>query len=348
MARNVFILGAGASRDAGVPLMRDFVPTILQLHDKQNYGPYKDEFDLVIEAFRILESAHAKANMEYRGNLEELFSSFEMAKVINRLGELPIDSIHRLPDAMRRVIVETIERQMLFSKATQGSLGFQPHPEYSKFAKVLQDANKESPGAVSVMTFNNKFDYCLDGQPREGVIPILKLHGSINWAICSNSECSKIVPYTIEDFRKEYGFRIAGGGHPPKLPYQISKRTIEIEHCGQKVLPVPFIVPPTWNKTQYHEQISNVWSNAARELVNAWTIFIIGYSMPKSDEFFRHLFPLSLIGNYHIANIYVISPTETSTKQLKSWAGPDIINVVHHEPIPFKKAAVFIRDKLSR
>ena len=52
------------------------------------------------------------------------------------------------------------------------------------------------------------------------------------------------------------------------------------------------IVPPTWNKTEYHSNLSHVWHEAAVELGSARNIYVFGYSLPETDSFFRYLFAL--------------------------------------------------------
>jgi hypothetical protein len=58
---------------------------------------------------------------------------------------------------------------------------------------------------------------------------------------------------------------------------------------------IPVLVPPTWNKTEYSEYLSPVWRAAAVELTEAKNIFIIGYSLPKTDLFFKYLFSIGTI-----------------------------------------------------
>lgn len=68
------------------------------------------------------------------------------------------------------------------------------------------------------------------------------------------------------------------------------------------------IVPPTWNKTQYHSKIETVWKRAARELSDAENIFIVGYSHPAADAFFRYLYALGSQGKTAIKRFWVFDP----------------------------------------
>jgi len=73
----------------------------------------------------------------------------------------------------------------------------------------------------------------------------------------------------------------------------------------------PVVVPPTWNKTDGHNALKAVWSQAAIELGQAENIICIGYSLPESDQFFRYLFALGTVGEGHIRRFWVFDPDPT-------------------------------------
>ena len=59
-----------------------------------------------------------------------------------------------------------------------------------------------------------------------------------------------------------------------KLASQL--HTSGLTHCNETIDPVPVIVPPTWNKTDYNQALGHVWRRAARELSDAENIIVIG------------------------------------------------------------------------
>ena len=82
------ILGAGASSEAGAPLMKDFVNTARDLfQDRQG------RVSSVFTAMAALARSQAKATLDLQ-NIEEVFSAFELASLVQRLGNLPED-IHQ-------------------------------------------------------------------------------------------------------------------------------------------------------------------------------------------------------------------------------------------------------------
>ena len=72
----------------------------------------------------------------------------------------------------------------------------------------------------------------------------------------------------------------------------------------------PDVVPPTWNKSQYHGELESVWKAAARGLSTAENIIVCGYSLPESDQFFRYLYALGTVGELRLKNLGVFDPNE--------------------------------------
>jgi len=97
--------------------------------------------------------------------------------------------------------------------------------------------------------------------------------------------------------------------------------------CDGEVDPEPFIIPPTWNKTQHSDFLNRVWKQAASDLSVAENIFVIGYSLPKSDYFFRYLYAIGSIGKTRISRFWVCDPNGTDVGpfgNFRSLIGRDI------------------------
>lgn len=117
-------------------------------------------------------------------------------------------------------------------------------------------------------------------------IPLLKLHGSANWAICG--ECRRI--------------RILGQKLTADPDYF---RNRPCDGCGKSGLRL-LLVPPSWDKSEYSEVMRPVWEKAVSALKAATRICIIGYSMPQSDAFFRFLLTLGLAENDRLSKLVVV------------------------------------------
>ena len=123
-------------------------------------------------------------------------------------------------------------------------------------------------------------DYRFPESTTRGV-PLLKLHGSTNWIQCP--ECDQVVPWELGSFFDKYRWPFLDDVDSTKL--DISQKFENIQHCDKPLPRKPFLVPPTWNKTDHQLAIGGVWRQAAKELTDAEHIFIIGYSIPETDAF---------------------------------------------------------------
>src|SRR3989442_5307164 len=108
MARTVFVLGAGASREGGAPLMNDFLDVAEELFHQKRVGNAAEHFELVLRARDSLQAVHSKAILNVR-NLESVFGAFEMGRMLRRCGSLDVKDIEKLRTPLRVVITNTFE-----------------------------------------------------------------------------------------------------------------------------------------------------------------------------------------------------------------------------------------------
>lgn len=320
MSRTVFIVGAGASAEAGAPVMADFLDRADALRRSGAPVLSRDEqasFDLVFKGIGALRAAHSKAALDV-DNLESVFGAFEMARLVGRLAPLTAEEVAELNPAMRKVIVTTLERSLTLPVRERRVRPPDPYEQFGRLVGKISDS-RSLLEPICFITFNYDLsldymlhyhntgvDYCFESEPKSGV-PLMKLHGSVNWGRCA--ECKQIAPWTLGAFFRKFSYE--------RLPWDESLRTVTLdvgrhlahyEHCkGKPCDPHPVIVPPTWNKAEY-QQVSNVWRHAARHLAEAENVIVIGYSLPESDQFFRYLFALGTIGDGRPQRFWLIDP----------------------------------------
>ena len=260
-----------------------------------------------------LRSAHSKAELDTL-NLESVFGAFEMNEL---LGVLPDAEAEALAKSMKVVITQTLERTMRLrpGKDQFGNSQWQPAEEYKRLAELLTsgfESGKLLPASVITFNYDVGLDYALrylgapalyhlpKQEPKRG-ISVLKLHGSLNWGFCD--ECDAVVPWELRAFRLPL---VARYNDDDSIPLDIGTKLLP-EHSHTAAMrpcaPSPVIIPPTWNKTQYRSQLSDVWRQAARELSEAKQIFVCGYSLPEMDSFFRYLFALGSVGPARIREV---------------------------------------------
>ena len=358
MARTIFILGAGASAAAGAPLMAQFLRTIRDLYENGAPEGYEDDFERVMKAHSLLQSTYAKLRMDYENDIEDLFATFEMIRILDGESEdfLGFEA-EQLTPSMRRAIGATIENTMLFPVETGGSQPVRaPHAHFREFVHLLSDiAHSHRPDShVAILSFNYDlgldlalesarvpFHYALHEDDAHPGIPYLKLHGSLNWGVCAN--CGRVISYGITDFQTRYPPATI---HAP-VPMLVSEHLSDLVHCGTPLPSQPYLVPPTWNKTEYQKAVANVWKAAYRELSDASNIIVCGYSFPPTDQFFRHLLAISLSGGAIIDRFIVTNPNRGSYDRFSAILSDNVRHVLAEDPLRFENSFVSLRGRLN-
>jgi NAD-dependent SIR2 family protein deacetylase len=364
VSQTVFVLGAGASAQAGAPLMNTFIRVAQDIMRGGTLSPNEQEnFDLVFKARMLLQQAHSKSELNIR-NIESLFGAFDMAALMGRLGNLDHDEVSRLPNAVRYVIAKTIESCVKY-EVNRGGLTLSPKP-YDGFVEIVRGLHQRGAGSVSIITFNYDvgLDYALhaNSMPFEyrcgvpagvdfgkklnlAAIDLLKLHGSLNWGRCE--KCQRICPWELKDF-------FAANQWSP-LPKFETTRTLEIANrlsqrtcpvCGTSLSENPVIVPPTWNKGNAHVELSSVWRAAAEHLAEAENVCIIGYSLPITDEFFRYFYALSTVGETVLDTFLLVDPDTQASERFRTILGPTARDCFRSIPKQFEAALPEIKAHL--
>lgn len=118
-----------------------------------------------------------------------------------------------------------------------------------------------------------------------GAVPLLKLHGSTNWA---------------------YPGRRAG-----KLTVFGSYAQVR-----QAILS-PALVPPTWRKN-FTGALTYVWQEALRQISHATRLTVIGFSIPPSDLHFKYLLAAGLRENISLREIVFVNTDPRAIKDRAS------------------------------
>ncbi len=309
MAENVFILGAGASFDAGAPLMSNFLDRAEDLFLQDAYRDKQGQIKKVFDAIALLQGVYSKSKLDLI-NIEALFGVIEMSRIIKKLGEYESEQIDEIRQALILLIVLTLEQSIKYP-LKQGQI--EPTSSYRSFvSEINQHTQFEN---TAIITFN--YDIALDLAIADGGhtvnynltqkgsgVDLLKLHGSTNWMKEENSH--EIFALDPNHVRGRFFNSIQDSTKVElcnSLPRLLAK-----ENIGKSFEGLPVIVPPTWNKTEYHGTITTVWEAAARHLGEARNIYVMGYSLPESDSFFRYLYALGTLSNTRIRRFWVFDP----------------------------------------
>src|ERR1700682_5020379 len=152
MSNVLFILGAGASRQCGAPLMADFLDTASDLLRADKVKEKRAEFEKVFAVIGKLQAVHSKAQLDLN-NIESIFTVLELGTIIRTVPGLSPDEIPGVIKALKEVIVKTLEVKMTFP--THGSEVGVPVP-YEDFARLLSHLYQDAFPAqtAAVISFN--------------------------------------------------------------------------------------------------------------------------------------------------------------------------------------------------
>jgi len=353
MANVVFILGAGTSRQGGAPLMADFLDVAHNLWKTDRVIEKAEYFKSVFASIGRMQAVHSKAQLDL-DNIESVFNAFVMARILNKFPGDTNFSGEELEDALKQLIATTLQKTLLFPVQGGGVTAPKPYPVFANLLDYLR-RDSHPQRTVAVLTFNydlgvdhamyvNRLgpDYCLSGKASPDV-PLLKLHGSMNWGVCS--KCSAVVPWGLSAFFQSYSYRHLGENE--KVQLDVWSQFERLTHCECRVAPLPFLVPPTWNKSDHQETIRVVWQRAAKELTDAEHIFIIGYSLPETDAFFRTLYALGVVGDMPLKRIWVYNPDATGAveQRFRKLVGPGAEARFRYTPKSFSDALADIKTQ---
>lgn len=366
--KRVFIFGAGASKNSGAPLMTNFLDKAEYLYRglmvNQNYvSPIqaKDHYQLVFEALDSMQSLHSKSNIDL-DNIEDVFGAFDIACMIGKLASFPTQKIKSLSMATSVLIAHTLENSCEFKR---GHDGFMPQGDYRDFMKRLATDSVSEKDKTPLfqnnifITFN--YDVCLDAainyrgfkidyglgeftEPQ--AVKLFKLNGSINWAECLEPNCGQMFAIDLHDYVLKLLKARLREVNPPITDhlfftsqyhdYKIKYKSCNCSNAGRKYRPV--IVPPTWNKTNSHQNVRNVWKHAAEALGEAEYIYVIGYSLPETDVFFRLLYALGSESSTRLKKFLVVNPDEAARTRFDKIVSQGRIHRYEFRNITFERA----------
>jgi hypothetical protein len=315
--------------------MESFIDRAEEILKHEPQSVTKADFELVLDLIaNRLQRLHAKSRVDLT-NIESVFSLVEMGRLLRSFPETSgYDKIEQAASAIRRVLAETIQHYCRF-QWLDGQ--WKPPEPYDALVK----ANVKQGNIAAFITFN--YDIAIDfalhwnrhsidyGLGRGGVVPLLKLHGSLGWTTCS---CGEVIPLTMDQVFQELLVRQNGKYAIPGL-----QRLSGIDpHCAHgKISGEPAIVPPSWNKTQYHAQFSSIWGRAAKELAEAEEITVIGYSLPDSDSFFRDLIALGMYGSVRLRRFRVVNSDTNVEAKFRALLGPECERRFQFDHVTFEK-----------
>lgn len=134
---------------------------------------------------------------------------------------------------------------------------------------------------------------------------------------------------------------------PQQVILNIASQIKDYTHCDGVSAEEPYLVPPTWNKTDYHHVLQPVWRAAINELREAEYIIVCGYSLPPTDQFFRFLYALGTVGDVRLKRFCVFDPNPEVENRFRDLLGPVVKDRFVFRKMDFENAISEFRTILS-
>lgn len=310
---NVYILGAGFSKNAGLPLLSGFLN---EMRSSVNWLKKEERLELTATREVLLfrkraASAALRVNLNVE-NIEDLFSlaaaSGEEAAAENISTAIAATIEYSRSHAQTLGPMEVAAKAdfpIPQSWAKTGGDEYKTRFEvqlYDQYAGLLNGdlCDHQDYMDNTVISFN--YDTILEdallrigvpidygfqkdwveydegwqsAQTKNKQLKLLKIHGSINW------------------------FQ-----HKRELQNLTVYKTYNDGYTKGRVA----LIPPTWRK-DFSGPLSDVWRGAIHALREATRIIFIGFSFPDTDAHIKYLLAAGLQENISLRNIYCINPS---------------------------------------
>ncbi len=303
-----FILGAGASRHTGAPLISDFLAMAMKAMDDlegEDDNLYQ-LFDKVFVYIAVNDALEPLLGCNFK-NIEDVFGLLDLEARV-RPASRPIR------DALLQVILQTLERTIKPERRRRFSVACEGPRDVAEFdstpLEVLANLVANRPGKVprhlpcrnAIISLN--YDTLVEGamlrtgvlEPNYGTpelsssfgvdprgrIPLLKLHGSTSWRTCPECKTTKVL--------------------------ELSASVAETPACQCGTPMLPMLVPPSWDKSIQAPALKRIWEEAFAHLKISRRWVFVGTSLPPTDQYLKYLFALALRHNVRLRNVIIVDP----------------------------------------
>lgn len=293
----VFILGAGFSKCAGVPIQAEFSPL---LTDAAFDTPFDVEVSNIIKAF--LQNVFSWKEGREIPSLEDVFTFLDIS--VHQDHFLGCAYTPPMLKALRKILIyrifQILDNEFRICPEINQLLDFYKHNDCAYLVMnwdiVLEKHLLDLHPSVYVNYITPSYDWNSQrsGNPGHGT-KICKMHGSSNWMYCRNC---KAIFYQIDQklsLHKKVGlqkedFRLFNKAFADEYFKEAGRPTADDNHCQvcHNVLS-SHIATFSYRKSLRTAAYSAIWHEAEKLLADADKWVFIGYSLPEADFELKHL-----------------------------------------------------------
>lgn len=345
--KTVYIIGAGFSRRANVPLQDEILEAVRNFDISDAPGTLVDPFLAALtETSEFLDLAFGSHGVP---SLEDIYTLIDQAvesrqfylgkswrelyDVGRALSEAILFLFHIREQRVSKEVRDFYE--MIGAHLIQQRLaaGLENHP-FSVISLnwdcVLDNAIYRCLDRINLSLVD--IDYCCYSTPvpesnrhvasitqkSSGLhnIKLMKLHGSTNWMLCPN--CNRL--YTGLGCESEQWTAYILGKSCPRCQH-IHQTFASPERNIVPPRLEPFLITPTFVKKFENPHIKMVWHNAYIDLCEAQDVVFIGYSLREADYHLRTLFKRAIRPDANIKVVLAPSDKPAKGNLAAKWKG---------------------------
>lgn len=332
---NLFILGAGFSKNAGLPLASEFTEKLIKVDQLKLDGPSSKQVSY-IRAFvdGVFGEGATRPHSEWP-ELEDVFTLIDLsANTGHHLGKEYAASDLRV---VRRAMLVRMIRMLAweYSKGRkkrgedwEALEAFFTHFDVERSAVLSMNWDTVFERGLSRTQGVDRYDYGCGASPADFQVKrlhkqvlkgpqatILKPHGSVNWLYCDACREMFWTPPSRSDpvaqtlFRRRDWEAIGVNMDEDSAPKALD---LSCPHCGAHALGTRFATF-SYRKALDFPMHSATWRTAEGLLKRAADWVFIGYSMPPADFEFKHLLKRVQLTEEFRPNITVITKGKGGT-----------------------------------
>ena len=313
--RNVYILGAGFSADAGLPLIAGFMNRMRDSVAWLKAAGRDEEVKAIrrVLAFRLKAASaayHVDLNAE---DIEELFSlasareGESLARDVTLAIAATLDfagSATNMPDGAqfnRKKDSKLLRPERWKFYGDHGTFETFSCPLYDLYVGIMTGyfSAPSLERRDTIITFNydllaenglaglgTKFSYGFDESEAD---------------FADNAKCQKTGADSIRVLKLHGSVNWAAPAIADKKP------TVYGGYADLRVAKqTPLLAPPTWRKV-YSGVLSKVWDGAVAALDSATNVIILAYSIPPTDRHFKYLIAAGLQENISLRKVFFVN-----------------------------------------
>lgn len=268
---DIYFLGAGASHAGGLPVLKETLSFMLECPEIYNF---------LVKIFNVQKDQ----GKELLPSLDDVYSLIDFALFHDQnLGPFRQEELRSVRKKLNLSICRLFaqdSKQIDYQKAVK---------MYTTFAQQLS----WDTSVVLSLNWDTALDFCLEkimgwpldygvGEKQKKSYPLLKLHGSINWAWCDSCSQMTVVGYRFADWIRA-----------------------SCSVCGDRALH-PMLIGPTTFPRHHYIPVEQIWQQALQYILRAKRLYFIGWSLDSIDLGALALVKRGLLLNKHNPQLYVL------------------------------------------